>query len=100
MSERRLVDTNLIIRHLVQDHPAHAKVAARLVAACDRGELLLIQRADSGVWLYPTGWCDVGYSASEVVVKEVLEETGNEGRAIREANAVIARKSHAATETR
>jgi len=36
----------------------------------DRGELLLIQRADSGVWLYPTGWCDVGYSAPEVVVKK------------------------------
>ena len=42
----------------------------------DAGELLLIQRADSGVWLYPTGWCDVGYSAAEVVAKEVDEETG------------------------
>ena len=42
----------------------------------DKGELLLIQRADSGIWLYPTGWCDVGYSAAEVVVKEVEEETG------------------------
>jgi predicted nucleic acid-binding protein len=42
MSERRLVDTNLIIRHLVQDHPAHAKVAARLMEACDRGELILV----------------------------------------------------------
>ena len=29
-----------------------------------------------GIWLYPTGWCDVGYSAAEVVVKEVEEETG------------------------
>ena len=28
------------------------------------------------MWLYPTGWADVGYSASEVVVKEVREETG------------------------
>ena len=28
MSERRLLDTNLIVRHLVQDHPAHAKIAA------------------------------------------------------------------------
>ena len=42
----------------------------------DDGELLLMQRADSGVWLYPTGWADVGYSASEVAVKEVWEETG------------------------
>ena len=44
----------------------------------DAGELLLIQRADSGVWLYPTGWADVGYSPAEVVVKEVAEETGIE----------------------
>ena len=42
----------------------------------DDGELLLMQRADSGVWLYPTGWADVGYSAAEVAVKEVWEETG------------------------
>jgi ADP-ribose pyrophosphatase YjhB (NUDIX family) len=28
------------------------------------------------VWLYPTGWADVGYSPSEVAVKEVREETG------------------------
>lgn len=38
--------------------------------------VLLIRRADSGVWLYPTGWADVGYSPAEVVVKEVQEETG------------------------
>jgi ADP-ribose pyrophosphatase YjhB (NUDIX family) len=42
----------------------------------DKGELLLIQRADSGIWLYPTGYCDIGYSAIEVCVKEVEEETG------------------------
>ena len=44
----------------------------------DRGEILLVQRRDAGVWLYPTGWADVGYSASEVAVKEVQEETGIE----------------------
>ena len=27
----------------------------------DDGELLLVQRSDSGVWLYPTGWADIGY---------------------------------------
>jgi ADP-ribose pyrophosphatase YjhB (NUDIX family) len=54
------------------------KVAVGAAVGNDKGELLLIQRADSGVWLYPTGWCDVGYSAAEVVVKEVKEETGIE----------------------
>ena len=52
------------------------KVAVGAAVGNDRGELLLIQRADSGIWLYPTGWCDVGYSAAEIVVKEVEEETG------------------------
>src|SRR5262249_44705996 len=52
------------------------KVAVGAVVGNDAGEILLVQRADSGVWLYPTGWADVGYSASEVAVKEVLEETG------------------------
>jgi ADP-ribose pyrophosphatase YjhB (NUDIX family) len=52
------------------------KIAIGAVVGDDRGRLLLIQRADSGVWLYPTGWADVGYSPAEVAVKEVYEETG------------------------
>ncbi len=59
------------------------KVAVGAAVGNDDGELLLIQRADSGVWLYPTGWCDVGYSAAEVVVKEVKEETGIEAEPVR-----------------
>jgi len=52
------------------------KVAIGAVVGNDNGELLLVQRGDSGVWLYPTGWADVGYSPAEVAVKEVKEETG------------------------
>lgn len=52
------------------------KVAVGAVVGNDAGEMLLVQRTDTGVWLYPTGWADVGYSASEVAVKEVWEETG------------------------
>lgn len=59
------------------------KVAVGAVVGNDRGELLLIQRGDSGVWLYPTGWADVGYSPAEVVVKEVEEETGVEVEPVR-----------------
>ena len=54
------------------------KVAVGAVVGNEAGEILLVQRADSGVWLYPTGWADVGYSPAEVVVKEVYEETGIE----------------------
>ncbi|QXC59122.1 NUDIX hydrolase N-terminal domain-containing protein [Aquihabitans sp. G128] len=52
------------------------KVAVGAVVGNDDGEILLIKRSDSGVWLYPTGWADVGYSPAEVAVKEVAEETG------------------------
>jgi ADP-ribose pyrophosphatase YjhB (NUDIX family) len=52
------------------------KVACGAIVGNDKGEILLVQRADSGIWLYPTGWADVGYSPSEVVMKEVEEETG------------------------
>jgi ADP-ribose pyrophosphatase YjhB (NUDIX family) len=54
------------------------KVGVAAVVGNDKGEILLVQRADSGIWLYPTGWADIGYSASEVAVKEVHEETGIE----------------------
>jgi ADP-ribose pyrophosphatase YjhB (NUDIX family) len=52
------------------------KVAVGAIVGNDAGEILLVQRKDSGIWLYPTGWADVGYSPAEVAVKEVSEETG------------------------
>mgnify|MGYP000332794473 FL=1 len=52
------------------------KVAIGAIVGNEKGEILLVQRKDSGVWLYPTGWADVGYSPAEVAMKEVEEETG------------------------
>jgi ADP-ribose pyrophosphatase YjhB (NUDIX family) len=54
------------------------KVGIGAVVVNEAEEVLLIRRADTGVWLYPTGWADVGYSPAEVAVKEVREETGIE----------------------
>jgi ADP-ribose pyrophosphatase YjhB (NUDIX family) len=54
------------------------KVAVGAIVANDNDEILLMKRADSGIWLYPTGWADVGYSPAEVAMKEVHEETGIE----------------------
>jgi predicted nucleic-acid-binding protein len=42
VSERRLVDTNLIVRYLVQDHEKHAKAAGKLFDACDRGDVVIV----------------------------------------------------------
>ncbi len=58
------------------------KVAVGAIVGNDKGEILLVKRPDSGVWLYPTGWADVGYSAVEVAMKEVHEETGIHAEAV------------------
>ena len=42
MSKRRLIDTNLIVRHLVQDNEKQASVAGRLFDACDRGQIGIV----------------------------------------------------------
>jgi 8-oxo-dGTP pyrophosphatase MutT (NUDIX family) len=42
----------------------------------DAGEMLLIQRADSGLWAAPGGAFDVGETAAEGAVRECQEETG------------------------
>ena len=59
------------------------KLTVGAVVGNEDQELLLIQRADSGVWLFPTVFADVGYSAAEIAEKEVLEETGMEVQALR-----------------
>jgi hypothetical protein len=46
------------------------------------GQLLLIQRADNGMWAMPGGMLEVGETPSEGVVREVLEETGMHSRAV------------------
>ena len=71
---------------LVQDGPAGyvtPKVAVGAVVGNDQRQILLLQRSDSGIWLYPTGWADIGYSASEVAVKEVKEETNIDVEVVR-----------------
>ena len=48
------------------------KVAVGAAVGNDKGELLLIQRADSGIWLYPTGWCDVGWFTRETLPQPLV----------------------------
>ena len=48
------------------------------------GKILLVREtADQGRWTLPGGWCDVGLSPAENVVKEVFEESGFHVRADR-----------------
>ena len=48
MSQQRLVDTNLIVRYLVQDHDKHARAAGKLFDACDRGDVGIVVQAYHG----------------------------------------------------
>jgi predicted nucleic acid-binding protein len=36
------LDTNVIVRYLVQDHERQARAAGKLFEACDRGEIVLV----------------------------------------------------------
>jgi predicted nucleic-acid-binding protein len=42
VSRQRLVDTNLIVRYLVQDHDKHARAAGKVFDACDRGDVGIV----------------------------------------------------------
>jgi ADP-ribose pyrophosphatase YjhB (NUDIX family) len=42
----------------------------------DEGRILLIRRADNGLWAMPGGGLEVGETPTEGVLREVLEETG------------------------
>ena len=52
------------------------------LAGCDvfilneRNELLLIQRADNGLWALPGGYQELGETPQECAIRECLEETG------------------------
>lgn len=52
--------------------------AARVVARDGAGRLLLIRRADNGVWSVPAGAMELGESVTDCAVRELREETGLE----------------------
>ncbi|MBU1652119.1 NUDIX hydrolase, partial [bacterium] len=60
--------------------------ATACVCRNDRGELLLVKRADppaKGEWCLPGGFIEVGETAHEGALRELKEETGLEGRILR-----------------
>lgn len=61
---------------------ATPKIDVRAVIFKDN-QLLLVKEVSDGLWALPGGWADPDYSASENVIKEVLEETGLEVRCLK-----------------
>jgi ADP-ribose pyrophosphatase YjhB (NUDIX family) len=52
------------------------KVDLRTVVFDQDGRFLMVKEKVDGKWTLPGGFCDVGYSPSEVAVKETWEEAG------------------------
>jgi ADP-ribose pyrophosphatase YjhB (NUDIX family) len=65
--------SNIYIKE--QDYPT-PKVDVRAFVLNEKKEILLVREQADGLWSLPGGWADIGFSPSEVVVKEVKEETG------------------------
>jgi ADP-ribose pyrophosphatase YjhB (NUDIX family) len=72
------------IEDLLRAEPGYPtpKVDVRAVVVHE-GKLLLVREISDGRWSLPGGWADVGESAADVTVREVLEETGYVVRARR-----------------
>jgi ADP-ribose pyrophosphatase YjhB (NUDIX family) len=63
------------------DDPAAPKANSIVVAVTAavrnaRGELLLVERTDNGLWALPGGAQDIGESVVQAAQREVCEETG------------------------
>ncbi|MDN5201802.1 NUDIX hydrolase [Fulvivirgaceae bacterium BMA10] len=67
-------------------------VDVRAVVFKDR-KILMVKEKIDGCWALPGGWADVGYTPSEVAVKEVKEEAGLEVKAER-VLAILDKKCH------
>lgn len=52
------------------------KVDIRAVVFNHENKILMVREKVDGKWALPGGWADVGYSPSEVAVKEAKEEAG------------------------
>lgn len=52
------------------------KVDVRALILNDDDQILMAKEKMDGRWSIPGGWADIGHSPSEVIVKEVEEETG------------------------
>ncbi|MFA6125776.1 MAG: NUDIX hydrolase N-terminal domain-containing protein [Bacteroidales bacterium] len=54
------------------------KVDVRAVVFNDNNEILMVRELIDDCWSLPGGWADIGYTPSEVAVKESREEAGAE----------------------
>lgn len=93
LSQHTDVDQEMI-KHLFANETGYAtpKVDIRGVVFKDHKILMVKENTDGG-WSLPGGWGDIGLSPSEVVVKEVKEESGFDVKAVK-LIAILDKKYH------
>lgn len=69
------------------------KVDVRAVVFNDQDEILMVREKIDGLWSLPGGWADIGYTPSEIAVKEAREESGAEVEPLR-LLAVLDKRCH------
>lgn len=57
-------------------------------------KILLVREKSSGQWSIPGGWGDIGYSASDIAVKETFEEAGIKVKPLKMISIRDMQKSH------
>lgn len=58
-------------------------ISVRTLIPNEKGELLMVREANSGLWSFPGGWCDLYDSPSEAAFNEVSQEAGIEPKITR-----------------
>ena len=69
------------------------KVDVRAVLFNPEDEILLVQERIDSRWSLPGGWCDVGYTPTEIAEKETFEEAGIQVK-VKRLLAVFDKKCH------
>lgn len=85
---------NTVIKDLFANESGYAtpKVDIRAVVF-QNNKILMVKENTDGDWALPGGWGDIGLSPSEVVVKEVKEESGFDVKAVK-LIAILDKKCH------
>lgn len=65
------------VEQVLRAEAGYATPKVDVRAVVPRGkELLFVRESADGLWALPGGWADIGSTPSEMVAREVLEETG------------------------
>lgn len=58
-------------------------ISVRTLIPNEKGEILMVKEANSSLWSFPGGWCDLYDSPSEAAFNEVNQEAGVDPKIVR-----------------